>query len=256
MSNYDYVINNMRFSYSSVSSFETCALGFKLNYIDSEDRVGNWYADYGLLIHQVLEKYFKDELKREWLKDYFVDNYSLVVTSDPPPFPAGIVDKYYADGLIFFDNLPINRDDYDVISIEDKIEAEHEGIKLVVKPDLIVKEKLTGKTLLMDFKTSKPMKGKNWDLVKIEGYSNQLLLYAYFLEKVKGIKIDKIQLLFVRLGKVYDIDYSVDNVEKVLSWFVSAIKKIKWEEDWKETVNPFFCQQICGVRRSCPYSGC
>lgn len=255
MPDYSYVLDEMGFSYSSASSFETCAYGFKLNYIDGEERIGNWYADYGLLIHKTLEKYFNGELDRIWLSDYFVDNYSFVVMSDPPPFPAGIEDKYYQDALDFFENLPINRDDYEIISIEDKTETTYKGVKIIVKPDLVVKEKKTGKVVIIDFKTSKPqIKGK-WNFAKIEDYEKQLLLYADVLEKVLGIHIDKISLLFIRLNTVYEIDVTQEKIDKALDWFLGVVKAIQAEEDWKPTVNKFFCSQLCGVRKSCEFWG-
>ena len=39
MSNeYDFILDSLNYSYSSVNSYETCALGFKMTYIDYKER--------------------------------------------------------------------------------------------------------------------------------------------------------------------------------------------------------------------------
>ena len=52
----------MTWSYSSVNSFATCPHMFKLTYIDSVNRKNNFFSEYGLFSHKILENYFKDKL--------------------------------------------------------------------------------------------------------------------------------------------------------------------------------------------------
>lgn len=252
MPDYSFVIDSMAFSHSSVTSFETCPLSFKLQYIDAEKREQNFYGEYGSFVHSVIEKHFKKELERDWLKDYFIDNYSSAMKADPPSFPEGIVDKYYQDAINFFENTELlNRELYEVVANEEALSTEWDGINLVVKPDLILKELSTNQIILWDAKSSAPYKNGKWDLKKIAGYEKQMILYAYTWELVKKQHIDKIQLLFIRLDKMYDVEVTPEKTKDVLNWFSNGVQSIRWEEDFEPKVNKFFCSQICGVRNSC-----
>lgn len=253
---YDMVTGGMRFSYSSVSSFITCPYMFKLTYIDAEDRSGNWYADFGLLVHEVLEKYVKGELEIMELATYYEENYPRVVTSPSPPYPAGIADRYYADGLNFFQNLDFNKDDYEIVNIEDKINVEYNTIKIVIKPDLVLKDKRTGDVILFDYKTSNPFKNDKPDKKKLAEYHKQMYLYAYFINHTTDIKINKIKLWFVRINKFDEFDYSEEDAGEVVNWFFDSVMSIRVEEEYSPcdtTKNKFFCQQLCGVSQFCKF---
>ena len=61
MSDFGFITDNIRFSYSGITTFENCPHSYKLTYIDVEDKVENAFGQFGLLIHHVLEKYFAKE---------------------------------------------------------------------------------------------------------------------------------------------------------------------------------------------------
>ena len=61
-SKYDYILGNLKFSYSSANTFNTCAYAFKLTYIDAVERENNFFGVYGSFMHLILEKYFNKEL--------------------------------------------------------------------------------------------------------------------------------------------------------------------------------------------------
>jgi len=251
-SQYDYIIKNIRFSFSSVSSFDTCAYGWKLLKIDAEDSVQNFFAQYGLAIHSVMEEYWKYEIEIQDMRQRFIDLYPEIVTEPPPPYPRGMEDNYYKDALTFFDSYDILRDKFEPLFIEDKIDAEYKGIKLVVKPDLVIRNRKSGKTYLLDYKSSRPLKNKDWDMEKMAGYEKQLLLYCYFLEKHMNINIDEIALLFTRLGKTYYIEKTEEKTKEVLDWFTNTVEQIRNEEDFEpNTSSKYFCSNICSVRNSC-----
>jgi CRISPR/Cas system-associated exonuclease Cas4 (RecB family) len=256
-SSYDYIIDNISFSYSGVSSFDTCKWGWKLNYIDAvDDKLQNFFSDYGLCLHSVLESYFKKEIKFEDLKQEYIRIYPDIVKTDPPPYPRGMSGKYYQSGLDFFDSFDLKVEDFDIIFVEDKVDATYHGINLVVKPDLIVKYRKTGEVYLLDYKSSKPINREKWDEKKLDGYSKQMLLYAYFSEKHLGITIDKIRLLFTRLDRVYEVEKTPEKMAETLKWFEDTINQIKQEEDFPPNNVPsmkYFCFNICSVRNKCKY---
>lgn len=254
MADFTYVTDSMRFSYSNLSSFDTCKYGWMLNYIEGKDSDSNFFAQFGLLVHEIFEKYWKKELDKDKLAEYYKKNYRKFVTDSPPLFPKGMGESYYKSGYEFFQNFSFDRDLYEIILIEGKAESSYNGTSIVVKPDLIVREKSTGDVILMDYKTSKPVKGDKWDTSKLDGYIKQLTLYKYFVEKEFGIKIDRIELLFIRINKIYVVEDSPQNTHEVMSWFEYTLKLIEMEREFKaDPSNSYFCQNLCGVRRYCKY---
>lgn len=260
MADYDFITSLIRFSYSSVSTFETCAYSWKLNYIDKLPRVNNFFSDYGSLMHTVFEKFFRKELETWELAEEYRDNYEEKVKNDPPPFPQGMAQKYKAQGQDFFDNFDFNIDDYDILGIEDTIDFNFRGHDFTARPDLILMHKETSQYILVDYKSSTPLKvskttGKEtWDKKKIEGYHKQLYIYAYAIRNYKFIPIDKIRLWFPRLGKELTIQWDMKEEEKVMNWLEETIVKIKAENKFPyNNTSDYFCNNLCGVRMACKF---
>ena len=251
---YDFLIDGMTFSYSNLSSFNNCKYGWYLNYIDAEESVQNFFAQYGLLIHETLEKYWKKELDKNKLLWYYETNYFKKVVEYPPIYPRNMGEAYYKSGAEFFENPIVDRNEYDIIFIEEKIISEHGGKSIVVKPDLLVRNIKTGNVVLMDYKTSKPIKGENFDMEKMDGYIKQLMLYKYFIEKERNLKIDRIEILFIRLRKIYTIEMTPKLMNDTIDWLDKTLVEISMEEDFiANPSNKYFCSNLCGVRNSCKF---
>lgn len=260
MSEIDFILDEIRFSYSSLSSFRTCPYSFKLTYIDKAERVGNFYGEFGSLTHKIFEKYFSGELEAYELSSYFEENFDTSIVSGPPSYPAGIVEKYKAAGMLFFDNFSFKKDDYEVISIEEELKGEVRGIKFIGKPDLILREKKTNNIYLFDYKSSAPFwidkrTGKEReDTQKLAGYYTQMYLYVHMLRLVKGIDVSKITLWFTRPHRQVTVECNKQNEEDALNWLEETVNLIKSSDDFPyNNGSKYFCDNICGVRLSCEY---
>lgn len=251
MSEFDFILEPMRFSFSSASTYNGCPLAFKLSYIDAEPKSDNAFSDYGNLVHKTLEEFFKGNLEMWDLPEYYKENYPLYMTHDFPPYPQGMADNYYNAGLEFFENFDFDKEKYEVVDIEAMINAKIHDINLVVKPDLILKDKETGKYILYDYKTAKMKKSKK-DLAKqLEEYMNQFQLYTYFYWLEKGIEISEIRIWFIREGVEHVETVDPVKVQDAIEWFENTIKAIRAEEEWlpnNSKENEYFCQHICSVR--------
>lgn len=257
MSEYDFIVDNIRYSYSSVTTYETCRYGFKLTYIDSVPRIDNYYSDYGKLTHDCLEKYFTYELDAFELSDYYREQYPKVVKGD---LPMGDPEKYRLDGQNFFDNFSMDRDLYDVLLTEGKVDFSIDDIMITAKPDLVLREKATGITSMYDFKTAVPFRTDKYtgketkDTKKINGYYKQMFLYTYALRMHNKMPIDKITLLFTRLNREVTIDWNTIEEMKTIFWLTDTIKQIKEDNQFQyNNSNPFFCNNLCSVRNFCEY---
>lgn len=252
--NYSFILDDMRYSYSSATSYETCPGGFKLAYIDAEERDFNAFSDFGNFVHKILEMYFKDEIEIEDMPEYYSDNYGESVKTPFPPYPAGMSENYFNAGLEFFKNFKFDKNDYDIIFIEDFINAVYHGVSLTVKPDLILRDKKTGKYLLVDYKTAKIKSGKS-GIAQLNEYKRQFLLYTQFLWWERDINISKIIIWFIRDQKEVIIDVDPNEAIETVQWFEETVDKIKKEENWNfnnTKENLFFCQNICSMRSICP----
>ena len=260
MSSYDFITDNITFSYSSSSTFDTCAYSFKLSYIDSMPRKNNFYAEYGTLVHECMEKYFKNELEAFELSDYYKENFNLVVKTDPPPYPAGMTEKYRQQGQDFFDFFYFDKSDYDTLVVEAKLFLDINGIRFIAKPDLVLHNKTSGQNILVDYKTSMPYKKDKKtgelkaDLAKINGYYKQMYTYVYALRDQMGINIDKITLWFPRADKTHSVLCTKEDEESAIDWITNTVDKIKNEENFPyNNTNNYFCSNLCNVRDFCEY---
>ena len=260
MSSYDFIIDGIRFSYSSTSTFTTCPWSFKLAYIDVVPRQNNFFAEYGTLIHECFERFFTDRLESYELSQYYIDNFDQVVVTPAPPTPEGMRERYKAQGLEFFNNFNFQKEKYDVLLVEDKINFERENIMLVAKPDLVLRDKETGKTGLWDYKTATPYRidkrsgNEIADTDKIKGYHKQMYLYTYALREHKGIPIDYISLWYPRLNRIEQIPWNSTDEKDVMNELDKTIKNISKEEIFPyNNTSTYFCENLCGVRAFCEY---
>ena len=57
----DFILDGMRWSFSSVNTYNTCPQAFRLGYLDALPRVDNAFSDWGTFLHSLMEKYFRGE---------------------------------------------------------------------------------------------------------------------------------------------------------------------------------------------------
>lgn len=262
MSSFDFIIENIRFSYSSTSSFDNCAYSFKLTYIDAlTPRANNFFGEFGTLIHECFEQYFTDKKEAYELSQYYKENYDEMVKTPAPSSPLGMAEKYRMQGQTFFDNFSFNKQDYQVMLVEDKIDFDlPNGAKMVAKPDVVLMEKSTGDFILVDYKTATPYwnsksTGKEMsDKKKLTGYYQQMYTYTYALRNFKITPIDKIMLWYPRLNKMVITPWSLDEETKAINHLTDLIEKIKIEEIFAyDNSQTYFCNELCGVRAFCEY---
>ena len=261
MSSFDFIIDNIRFSYSALTTYSSCPYSYKLTYIDKCEREDNFYGQYGNLIHDTMYQYFAGNLDMFELSGYFQDRYPLAVTAFPPAYPAGMEETYKEAGLLFFDNFSFNKKDYDILMNEEKLDFDFDdGIQFVAKPDLILFEKASGDFVLYDYKTSAPFKtdkrngNETVDKKKLEGYYKQMYIYTYALRNYKFIPVDKITLWFTRPNRQVTINWNEKDEEKAIKWLEGEVHKIKKDEKFVfNNSSPYFCNNLCSVRASCEF---
>jgi len=251
---YGIILDGMNYSYSSVNTFDTCNLSFKMTYIDIEEKMGNAFGEYGSYMHSILEKFFRDKVDIWDLSKYYKKNYKRSIKCSFPSFPNGMSEKYFQQGIDFFNSFDFDKEKYEVVHIEEKISTQWKDFKFVFIADLVLKDKETGEYILYDYKTANLFTKDRVDKKKLASIKKQVHLYAYFLWYTKQIEISKIRIWAIRNNKVIDMDYDNFYGLEALEWLETTVKKIKEEKDWEyDNSSPYFCQNLCSVRISCPF---
>lgn len=277
----------MKWSFSRANSFGNCHYSWLLGYIEDVDKESNFFAEFGLVVHATLEKYFKNELDFFELAQWYQDNYKEYVKTPAPPYPVGMEQNYYESGLDYFENFNFPKDEYEVLGIEDSFEIKIGEYTVIIKPDLFLKHKTTGKHILCDYKTSVLFKettsSKNVVYLSKDGvqesytfkskdkreqlveYVRQMYLYCYGLKVHYGIDIDEIRLWFIRQDRELAFPYKPEKSKEAIDWFLDEIGIIRREEEWKPITfglnekelkqKVFWCQNLCSTRSCCNFKG-
>ena len=259
MENLDFIIRNMRWSYSRINSFETCKYAWFLTYIKELPSINNFFSDYGLFIHSILEKYLKKELSIFELVDYYENNYKKNVKCKAPPYPKGMAERYYEDGLAYLENFE-GFGELEIISVESKMRfTTEEGYEFGGYIDLIAKD-TDGEYIVIDHKSSNIFKKKTTkkygeeiviDTTKLKGYKKQMYLYATDVKDKFGKFPKELRLNLFRMNKEHIIPFDEQEYNETIAWANECINSILSEKDFKEHISEYFCRQLCGVRKSC-----
>lgn len=258
-SKYSFLIDSFTWSYSRVSSFEACPHGWKLAYIDKEKGVQNFFAEYGLFHHKIMELLWAGELDVWDLASHYEENYGKAIKLHPPSFLEryDFSRKSYNAGLKFYENFDWDISEFEVLGNEMTLNCKYKELLLTIRPDTLIKNKKTGKVVLVDYKASNPFNKKSGNPIKkkIAPYKKQLSLYCFFVEQEMNIKIDEYMLVFPKftLAKNLVFDYNKEDGQKIVDWFYETICRIKEENDFEAKPNKFFCDNICSMRNICEH---
>ena len=129
MSDYEFIFDNLRWSFSNLKSFEQCPFEWLLKYVECERGVENIYGQFGSLCHNILEQYLKGEMPRKIMLDHYVDNFNNYVeylTDDK----YGTRDKLYRIGYEFFEKFNLDLSGCKIIGVEQKLEFDFFTIRL------------------------------------------------------------------------------------------------------------------------------
>jgi hypothetical protein len=227
-------MSDRRISFSQYQMWKGCPHRWKLNYVDkvSIASIPSVALVFGTAMHETLQHYVKtiqelsikeadnldlkdmlsDCMRKEYKKLLLENNNTHFSTTEE-------MSEHYSDGLEIISWLKSKRSeffqkkDHELIGIELPINIvpleSHPTVRLVGYLDLVIKNNLTGKIHIYDFKTST----KGWssyaknDKVKV----SQLVLYKTYYAEQYGVSVDDIVVEYLILKRKVneDAEYSV-----------------------------------------------
>lgn len=281
----DFILNGMRWSFSSVNSYNTCPQAFKLGYLDALPRVGNAFSDWGTWMHSIMERYFKGELEFFELSQVYVNGYEDNITCEFPPNKfCDLGERYYEAGKAYLDAFNGMFEDYTVLGVEQKVRLSIDGRPFVGVIDLLVQA--PDGIWVCDHKSKSRFKSRR----ECAEYARQLYLYAIYVHEKYGEWPTKLVFHMVRSGgELVEIPFNQNDCDDAKRWFLETIDRIYEDDEFVSTPNrirrelselkssrlgkkigfeeyrkqkkkletelkgtSFFCHCLCGSRDVCP----
>lgn len=196
-------------SWSKINCFHTSPYEYYLKYIKKakEDRANSIYVTTGGLAHDILEKYYTNQISYDKMLEQFEDGWTVAVDIADLKFDRTdeeknerIKEKYYENLIHFFGNHTILNNNP---IIEQFVKIKVDGNLFQGYIDCAFKDD-DSNIHIVDFKTSSIYKG-----AKAENECGQLVLYAIGLNQ-QGIPFDKIKICWNFL-KYVTIQYQQKN---------------------------------------------
>ena len=249
-------------SYSRITCFCHCKYEFYLNYVISDDILypseGNFYADVGSYVHEILAKIFMGELKPEDAFQYYIDNYDNQVFYKTK---KSIIDKSFMAVADYFATLDLTwLQDYEILGVELKRHFTIDEYDFIGFIDLLLRDRRDGKIVVMDHKSMEYPFKKNGEVKKrskesFELYKKQMYLYCCAIYQAFGEYPKEITWNYFKDGgKFATIPFDNGEYEESLKWFINMIRRIKSEEEFEPSKDFFYCFNLCKFRSSCEYN--
>ncbi len=200
------------------------------------------------MCHSLMERWAKGELMSFELADAYEAEYDEAIKHYFPPFPKGMAEQYYDEGLQYFQSFDGFGDDKEILSVEDKFELDIRGNRFVGIADLVLRDRNTGGIIVIDHKS------KSMNSMKKSQYENtrQLYTYAAYVKERFGEFPTLLRFNMFRYGENIDEPFAMERYEETMDWIERTIAQIKAEREWRVSSSGYFCRFICSTRLHCP----
>lgn len=254
---YAKLINEMTHSFSRDHSYEQCPYYFYLKYIENRDGESNYYAANGKAMHEVFEELFSGKITIDECPQAYSDKYDLICER----VKQSTMDKTFEvcmDYLCQIDD--IDRDKYEILGVEMKLEFKIGKYKFQGYVDLLVRHKETGEVILIDHKQATHFMQKDGvtplknQLANFVAYKKQMYIYCKGLLDTKGIQVDKIVWNHFKENKLTIIPFKKEEMDKTCKWVEYIIEKIKKDKEFKCNQSYMLCHVLCDYRNDCEYN--
>lgn len=269
MSEYEDDIKAMLFSYSRLTSYETCPYAFYLHYILKDRELyppqNNFYASNGSAAHETFEAIEKGDIDVYDAPEYYTERFNEIKEDIKPKIKQSTFDKTLESFMELSEDW---LDGYEIVGVELKLQAEVCGVPFYGFIDLLLRDKTDGRLVLLDHKSAKPFFKKNGEIYanlkhQFHEYNNQAYLYSALIYEEFGEFPKQIVWNHFKDGcKWTTIDFNKKDYYTALEWFNETYHKLLADSEFEPQEylsNPaakneeFYCKNLCNFRDSCEY---
>ena len=254
---YKPLIDDMVWSYSRLESFESCPYRWFLTYIHEPklEKQKKFYSEYGLLMHNVLEKYYSCKIdKQDAMIMYLTEYYERTdVAGKPKP---EVVSKYFKAGKEYIENLkPLP---YTMVDVEKRIYFDINERHFVGVIDYLG---ITddGEYVIVDNKSRdlKPRSNRTTPTAKdkeLDKMLRQLYIYACAIKQLYGKYPKYLVFNCFKNGNLIVEEFDKEICDKTIKWAVDLIEDISNVSDFYPDRDYFRCYYICDFSSDCEYN--
>lgn len=234
----------MTFSFSRLNSFDNgCKYCWFQNYANRrKDSVQNAFAEYGLMMHEILEGLDKGETMLWDTLPQFEEGF-VKISSFPPNRWVNLRERYYEQGIKYLSEYRFD-ENHEVISVEENVNVKIGGYNFTGYIDKLIRDKTDGKLIVLDHKSKSEFKSKR----EQKEYARQLYLYAYAVKEKYGEYPKMLMFNMFRVGMEVPIFFNKEDMNEAVEWMVDTIDEIKNCDEFPVTKDKFFGEELCNFR--------
>ena len=249
---YSYIINEMVWSHSRITTYEMCPYKFFLTYILKLPKQRLFFSDYGSYAHSIIEKKLNGELTDEELDVYYLLNFRDNVIGKAPN--TKIFQNYFKQGLSYFGdfNFPYSN----ILDVEANMEFSICGknfvgiIDAVASNDGLIIIDNKSRNLKQRSTRSKQTKSD----IELDKYLRQLYLYSIPLHDKYGSYPKELCFNCFRNSTIIRELFNESALEETKDWALGLIDAIEQESEWSPNMEYFRCRYLCDVAHHCEYN--
>lgn len=252
---YKELLDEMIWSFSRIHCYEQCPYSFYLKYIEKKLGIQNYYAANGKLMHSVIERVIKGEIKLEDAPAVYIEEYDLICEKVKQSIMDSSFEKC-CDYLCTVEENMLNN--YEILGVELSCNFKVGKYKFRGYIDVLLKNKVTGDIIVVDHKSSGYPLKKDGAVLKncIEeflSYKHQMYLYSKFIIDNYGKPSKIVWNHFKDGGKLTIIDFNEEEYQETLNWAKKTIQKIYRDKNFIENKSYMMCNSLCDYRDECEY---
>ena len=255
----DFLLDTMTWSFSRLNSFYNCPHEWYERYVMCQKGENGFFGEFGGCCHKVLEKYEKGEISLFEISQEYEKLFSEMVVHDAPPNKYTYIKQSYFDkGLDYFDNIDLDLENYEILGVEKEVKFQIANKDFIGYIDLLLKEKSTGKIIILDHKSASIKFLKNGNISKsdkphVREFIRQLCLYAKPVLEEYG-HVDGLWWNLFKDKNWLKLPFNKEDYDEAIKWAEDTIKLIENETEFLCNPDAYYCWNLCSQRNNaCQY---
>ena len=255
----DFLLDTMTWSFSRLNSFYNCPHEWYERYVMCQKGENGIFGEFGGCCHKVLEKYEKGEISLFEISQEYEKLFSEMVVHDAPPNKyTDIKQSYFDKGLDYFDNIDLDLENYEILGVEKEVKFQIANKDFIGYIDLLLKEKSTGKIIILDHKSASIKFLKNGNISKsdkphVREFIRQLCLYAKPVLEEYG-HVDGLWWNLFKDKNWLKLPFNKEDYDEAIKWAEDTIKLIENETEFLCNPDAYYCWNLCSQRNNaCQY---
>jgi RecB family exonuclease len=233
------------YSFSRLTSWNTCKGAWNRNYNLNDKGEDNWFSRFGTLAHDIFEKVDRKEIPASEAKNQWLTRYTAEVLLGADSHEVPWMENWCKDAFKFFALFQGWRTE--AVWIEEHVEIDRGTFKFQGYVDRL-SILPSGDYSMQDYKCSKVYTGET-----LREKARQMYLYSAAVKERFGVFPKNLIFMHFRQNAPVTIPFKEADYFEAWDWAAKTVAEIEaYEGDYPLTDNGYFCKAICNYRNSCP----